>query len=66
MTDPLDLEDLVHLARVAEGRGADLPEAAVRRLMQAGVVRRPGHVCEGAPVLELTPAGLALVRSSDQ
>lgn len=66
MADPLDPEDLAHLARVAEGRGGSLPEAAVARLMQAGLVRRPEHLCEGAPVLELTPAGLARVRSSDQ
>jgi len=66
MTDKLDLDDLRHLARVAEGRGAAVPETAVARLMLAGLVRRPGHVCEGAPVLELTPEGLARVRSSDQ
>ncbi|MBP1473272.1 hypothetical protein J7I44_03120 [Frateuria sp. MAH-13] len=66
MTDKLDLQDLAHLARVAEGQGARVPEAAVARLMLAGVVRRPEHVCDGGPSLELTPAGLALVRSSDQ
>jgi hypothetical protein len=65
-SDPLDLEDLRHLARVAEGRGASLPESAVVRLMQAGLVRRPDRICEGAPALELTPDGLARVRSSDQ
>lgn len=66
MAASLDLDDLNHLARVAEGRGACVPEAAVARLMQAGLVRRPERVCEGAPLLELTPAGLARVRSSDQ
>jgi hypothetical protein len=66
MTDELNLEDLDHLARVAEGLGAELPEVAVARLMQAGLVRRPEHICAGAPALELTPAGLAQVRSSDQ
>jgi hypothetical protein len=66
MTDKLDLEDLAHLARVAEGQGVTVPEAAAARLTQAGLVRRPERVCEGAPVLELTAAGLALVRSSDQ
>ena len=66
MTDKLDLEDLGHLARVAEGRSDVVPEAAVERLMLAGLVRRPVHVCEGASPLELTPAGLARVRSSDQ
>ncbi|NUR21882.1 hypothetical protein [Frateuria sp.] len=66
MNDPIELEDLLHLARVAEGRGAALPEPAVARLMRQGLVRRPEHVCEGAPALELTPAGLARVRSSDQ
>lgn len=66
MTEPLDLEDLDHLARVAEGRGEDVPERAVARLMLAGLVRRPERVCAGGPSLELTPAGLARVRSSDQ
>lgn len=66
MTDKLDLEDLGHLADVAEGQGAAVPEAAVARLMQAGLVRRPEQLRAGASVLELTPAGLALVRSSDQ
>jgi hypothetical protein len=66
MTDKLDLDDLAHLARVAEGQGATVPEAAVARLLLAGLVRRPERVCQGAPTLELTRAGLALVRSSDQ
>ena len=66
MTDELDLDDFRHLARVAEGRGAAVPEAALAKLMQAGLVRRPEHVRAGAPLFELTPAGLARVRSSDQ
>jgi len=66
MTDSLDLDDLLHLARVAEGRGGSLSEAAVERLLRRGLVRRPEHLCEGAPTLELTPEGLARVRSSDQ
>lgn len=66
MTDELDLEDLAFLARVAEGRGASVPVAAISRLLLAGLVRRPEHVCEGGPTFELTPAGLAHVRSSDQ
>jgi hypothetical protein len=66
MADPLDLDDLLHLARVAEGRGSTVPEAAAARLMRRGLVRRPEHLCEGAPTLELTPEGLARVRSSDQ
>jgi len=65
-TDKLDLQDLAHLARVAAGQGATRPETAVARLTLAGLVRRPERLCEGAPALELTPAGLALVRSSDQ
>jgi hypothetical protein len=43
-----------------------VPEAAAARLMRRGLVRRPEHLCEGAPTLELTPEGLARVRSSDQ
>jgi hypothetical protein len=59
-------EDQDHLARVAEGRSADVPEAAVARLMLAGLVRRPARIGEDAPAHELTPAGLARIRSSDQ
>jgi hypothetical protein len=66
MSDPLDREDLENLARVAEGRGSTLAEPALVRLMRAGLVQRPAHLCEGAPRYELTPAGLAWVRSSDQ
>lgn len=66
MPDELDLQDLENLARVAEGRGASVDETALARLMRAGLVRRPPRVCEGAPAYELTPAGLARVRSSDQ
>lgn len=66
MPDELDLKDLENLARVAEGRGTSLPEPALARLMRAGLVQRPARVCEGAPPYELTPAGLARVRSSDQ
>ena len=66
MSDELDLDDLAHLARVAEGRGASLSEESAARLMLAGLVRRPERLSEGAPPLELTPAGLAMVRSSDQ
>jgi hypothetical protein len=66
MNDPIELEDLLHLARVAEGRGASLSEPAVARLMSLGLVQRPEHLCEGSPPLELTPEGLARVRSSDQ
>jgi hypothetical protein len=66
MNDALHFEDLDHLARVAEGRVADVPEAAVSRLILAGLVRRPAGIDHDAPALELTPAGLARIRSSDQ
>jgi hypothetical protein len=66
MTDELDLQDLDHLAHVAEGRGLAVPEAAVARLMLAGLVRRSEPSCGDSPMLELTAAGLARVRSSDQ
>jgi hypothetical protein len=66
MNDALHPEDLDHLARVAEGRSVDVPEAAVARLMLAGLVRRPACAGRDAPTLELTPAGLARIRSSDQ
>lgn len=66
MADELSLTDLECLAWVAEGRASRVPEAAVARLIERGLVQRPQRVAEHAAVLELTPAGLAHVRSSDQ
>lgn len=66
MTEPLSLTDLACLAWVAEGRASLVPEAAAARLIERGLVQRPARATAGAAALELTPAGLAHVRSSDQ
>lgn len=66
MTDELSLTDLECLAWVAEGRASRVPEPVAARLLQHGLVQKPTRHLEGAATLELTPAGLAHVRSSDQ
>lgn len=66
MTDTLSLSDLECLAWVAEGRASLVPDTVAMRLIQAGLVRKPIRIGPGTAVLELTPAGLARVRSSDQ
>lgn len=59
-------QDARHLAQVAVGLGSQLSEDAVERLIEAGFVQRAPHRLPGAPELELTPSGLARIRSSDQ
>lgn len=66
MTDELTLTDLECLAWVAEGRASQVPESVALRLLRQGLVQRPARQGTGAAALELTPAGLAHVRSSDQ
>ncbi|WP_350016067.1 hypothetical protein ABNK63_14825 [Rhodanobacter sp. IGA1.0] len=62
----LDPRDYENLARVAQGLSAAVDELGAERLIAAGLVL---HVVasEVAPAsLQLSPAGLALIRSSDQ
>ncbi len=62
----LDTKDLECLGWVAVGRPDLVTEATLERLCRAGLVRKPERMAESAVPLELTPAGLALIRSSDQ
>jgi hypothetical protein len=62
----IDSKDLECLTWVAVGRADLVSAASVERLLVGGFVRRPERAAEGVAALELTPAGLALVRSSDQ
>ncbi len=62
----IEAKDLECLARVAEGRAADVPEATLARLQAAGLVTLFERAPERSSTMELTPAGLAHVRSSDQ
>ena len=58
--------DYENLARVAQGQAATVDKAAAERLIAAGLVLQM-EASEVAPAsLQLTPAGLALIRSSDQ
>lgn len=62
----LSNSELNGLACIAEGRGAAVAEHVVQHLLALGLTRK---AVAGAPErerFELTPAGLALIRSSDQ
>jgi hypothetical protein len=66
MAADLDSNDLDCLAWVAEGRAARVPDEVAARLLAAGLITQFQRGPDGHPTLELTPAGLAHVRSSDQ
>ena len=66
MTHDLDAHDLQSLVHIAERRAALVSTATVTRLIGAGLVQEFARIGGGQPTLELTPAGLAHVRSSDQ
>ncbi len=62
----LSPHDYENLTRVAQGQAALLDDACAERLIAAGLVLQM-DASEVAPAsLQLTPAGLALIRSSDQ
>lgn len=62
----LDPRDYENLTRVAQGQAATVDEFGVERLITAGLVLRMAASEIAAASLQLTPAGLALIRSSDQ
>lgn len=62
----MDPNDIECLSWVAVGRSELVPEAVVERLLVAGLVFRIAPIAGGPLALELTRAGLALIRSSDQ
>ncbi|EIL91286.1 hypothetical protein [Rhodanobacter spathiphylli] len=66
LSSKLGPRDHENLARVAQGQAAMVDEAGVERLIAAGLVLHMA-ASEVAPAsFQLTPAGLALIRSSDQ
>ena len=62
----VDHKDLECLGWVAVGRSDLVSAASLERLRSAGLVREPERITASTLALELTPAGLALIRSSDQ
>jgi hypothetical protein len=62
----LSPKDYENLARVAQGQGALLDDACAARLMAAGLILKMDASEVAAASLQLTSAGLALIRSSDQ
>ena len=63
---PLRPRDYDNLARVAQGQAALLDAADVERLSAAGLILRIPASDVAPASWQLTPAGLALIRSSDQ
>jgi hypothetical protein len=63
---PLDSGDYQNLAKVAQGQSSLLDAACAERLLAAGLVWRMEETEVAPASLQLTPAGLALIRSSDQ
>lgn len=68
MPDPakLDPRDYKNLALMAQGQAGMVAEAGVARLLAADLVLWVPATDVAAASLQLTPAGLALIRSSDQ
>jgi hypothetical protein len=62
----LDRNDLTALEHVAEGRASALSPPIVDRLLALGLVQESASSIESAMGLQLTTAGLSLIRSSDQ
>lgn len=62
----LDANELEALARIAQGMGSTVSHHVASRLFDAGLVTRMDCVAASHARLELTSAGLAVIRSSDQ
>ncbi|HEY0198747.1 MAG TPA: hypothetical protein VGC19_09430 [Rhodanobacter sp.] len=68
MPTPVNLsaKDYENLARVAQGQSSLLSESCARQLIDAGLVLEMEASEVSRASLQLTSAGLALIRSSDQ
>lgn len=62
----LNADELAALEQVAEGRADQVSGAEADRLIQIGLVIRRHDPGRPDPLLELSPAGLRHIRSSDQ
>lgn len=58
--------DYENLARVAQGQDPLLDDACATRLVAAGLIVKMQATAVSRASLQLTAAGLALIRSSDQ
>jgi hypothetical protein len=63
---PLDFDDYQNLAKVAQGQSFLLEPACAARLLAAGLVWWMEETEVAPASFQLTPAGLALIHSSDQ
>lgn len=62
----LEKHEVAGLERVAEGCAASVAESVAGRLLALGLVQKMQSHIGHAAVLQLTSAGLSLIRSSDQ
>jgi hypothetical protein len=65
MSTKRDPRDCENLARAARGQAATVDEAGVECLIAAGLVLHMAAGEVASASLQLSPAGLALLRSSD-
>ncbi|RUL63427.1 hypothetical protein EKH79_13640 [Dyella dinghuensis] len=66
LAQQLDATELDALTRIAEGRGSTVSNHVASRLLTVGLVTHMDCVAASHARLELTSAGLAVIRSSDQ
>jgi hypothetical protein len=62
----LDANELEALARIAQGMGSTVSNHVASRLLTVGLVTQMDCVLANHARLELTSAGLSVIRSSDQ
>jgi hypothetical protein len=62
----LDSNELDALTRIAQGMGSTVANHVASRLLTVGLITRMDCVAVSHARLELTSAGLAVIRSSDQ
>lgn len=62
----LEKHEVMGLERVAEGCASSVAESVTGRLLALGLVQQMQSYAGHAAKLQLTSAGLSLIRSSDQ
>jgi hypothetical protein len=62
----LDASELDALVRIAQGMGSTVSNHVASRLLNVGLVTQMDCVAASHARLELTSAGLSVIRSSDQ
>ncbi|GAB2573759.1 hypothetical protein ISP15_04680 [Dyella jejuensis] len=65
-TIPLETSEVAALEHVAEGLAASMPDDVAERLFGMGLIQKADARAGNGETWQLTSAGLAVIRSSDQ